>query len=158
MLGADIYEFFTTAALWRPKIELGELNLLRLHMTIQPQPGGKPWSLEPVIRKSLSVAARKARVIDGWVEYDNRRIPLDLVLDTLECSIAYRDDPQRYDVQVSYRNSPLLWSGRKFVYDLDAHLNVLPTGLQIVDFKLREDKSTFSGGGSLSIGCPFDRV
>src|SRR5512135_2720453 len=48
---------FRLAALWRPKIELGELNLLRLHMTIQPQPGGKPWSLEPVIRKSLSVAA-----------------------------------------------------------------------------------------------------
>ncbi len=141
---------FRLASFWRPKIVLGELNLLRLHMTIRPQPGGKPWSLEPVIRRSLQVAARKAAVIDSWVEYDNRRIPLDLVLDTLECGITYRDDPQRYEVQVSYRNSPLLWSGRKFVYDLDAHLNVLPTGLQIVDFKVREDKSTFSGGGSLS--------
>ena len=141
---------FRLAALWRPKIELGELNLLRLHMTIVPQPGGGPWNIEPVIRRSLSVAARKATVRDSWVEYNNRRIALDLVLDALECDIAYRTDPQRYDVQVSYRNSPLLALGRKFVYDLDARLNVLPTGLQIVDFKLREDKSTFSGSGSLS--------
>jgi hypothetical protein len=144
---------FRLAALWRPKIELGELSLVRLHMTIVPQPGGGPWNMGPVIRRSLALAARKAVVTDSWVEYNNRRIPLDLVLEALECDIQYRPDPQRYIALVSYRNSPLLWQGRKFVYDLDAHLEVLPTGLEIVEFKLREDKSHFTGSGSLK---PWD--
>jgi hypothetical protein len=109
--------------------------------------------MEPVIRRSLAVAARKAIVKDSWVEYNNRHIPLDLVLDALECDIQYRPNPQRYVAQVSYRNSPLFWQGRKFVYDLSAHLEVLPTGLEIVEFKLREDKSNFTGSGSLK---PWD--
>lgn len=141
---------FRLAALWRPKIELGELNLVRLHMSIVPQPGGAPWSFEPVIRRALSVAARQVTIRDSWVEYNNRRIPLDLVLDGLDCSIQYRPDPQRYEVQLAYKNSPLFWLARKFVYDLDAHLNLLPTGLEIVEFKLREDKSNFSGSGNLN--------
>jgi hypothetical protein len=140
---------FRLATLWRPKIELGALNLTRLHMTIRPQPGGAPWNMEPVIRTSLAVAARQAVVKDSWVEYDNRRIPLDLVLESLNCDIAYQPDPQRYEVQVSYRNSPLRWLGRNFVYDLDAHLRVLPTGLDIVEFKMRQNKSRFTGSGSL---------
>lgn len=140
---------FRLATFWRPRIELSELNLDRLRMSIVPQPGGGPWSMEPIIRRSLSVAARRARVKDSWVEYDNRRIPLDLVLDGLECNIQYHPDPQRYAVEVSYRNSPLLWLGRRFVYDLNARLNVMPTGLEIVEFKVREDRSTFQGSGSL---------
>jgi hypothetical protein len=141
---------FRLTALWRPKIELGELNLTRLHMSIVPQPGGAPWSLEPVIRRSLSVAARKTTVRDSWVQYDNRRIPLNLTLDALDCNIQYQPSPQSYVVQLAYKNSTLLWLGRKFVYDLDARLGVLPTGLEIVEFKLREDKSRFSGSGRLS--------
>ena len=105
------------AALWRPKIDLNELNLVRLHLSIVPQPGGPPWKLEPVIRRSLSVAARKATVRDSWAEYDNRRIPLDLTLTALDCDIQYQPNPQSYAVQLAYRNSPLLWSGRNLVHD-----------------------------------------
>jgi translocation and assembly module TamB len=146
----EISGSFRLTTLWRPKFELSELYLLRPHISIRPQPGGKPFSIEPVMRRAIQVAARKATIRNGWVEYDNRRIALDLVLEGLECDIQYRPSPQSYAVRLAYRNSTLLWAGRKFVYDLDARLNVLPGGLEIAEFKLRENKSRFSGRGSLS--------
>ncbi len=137
-------------SLWRPKIDLTELNLIRPRMRILPAPGGGPTRLGAIMRKSLDVAAGKATIQDGWVEWNNRRIPLNLVMDALNCSIAYQPDPQSYAVQISYRNSPLQWGERRFVYDLDASVNLLATGLEINSFALREGRSRFAGGGALN--------
>jgi autotransporter translocation and assembly factor TamB len=140
---------FRITTLWRPKFELGELNLVRPHISITPQPGGAPWSIEPIMRRSLDVAARKTTLRDGWVQYNNRRIQLNLDLEGLDCGFQYRPDPQSYLVHLAYKNGSLLWSNRKFVYDLDAVLAVFRTGLEIIEFKLREDKSRFNGNGTL---------
>lgn len=135
------------AALWRPKIDLGELNLIRPRMTILQGPNAAFSSLQPIIRRSLDIAARRAAIRDGWVDLNYRRIPLNLVMDALNCSIQYRTSPQSYVMEVAYKNSPMEWAGRKFVYDLNAHVQLLPTGLAIDSFELSEDKSRLSGSG-----------
>jgi len=140
---------FRLSTLWRPKFDLKELNILRPRFMIREEPGGGPSKLEAVIRRSLDVAARKATIRDGWFELNERRVPLDLVAEAFECHIQYQPDPHSYAVRVSYKNSPLQWAGRKFVYDLTATVNLLPTGLQIVSYDLREHKSRFQGAGRL---------
>jgi translocation and assembly module TamB len=135
------------AGLWRPKIDLGELNLIRPRMRIVPEPNAASPSLQPIIRRSLDIAARRATIKDGWVELNYRHIPLDLVMDALNCRIQYRGNPQSYVVELAYKNSPLDWADRKFVYDLNAHVQLLPSGLVIDSFELREDKSHLSGVG-----------
>jgi hypothetical protein len=141
---------FRLAALWRPKFELGELNLIRPRIVIREEPGGPPSKLEAVIRKSLDVAARKATIRDGWFELNERRVPLNMSAEAFDCSIQYQPSPHSYAVRVSYKNSPLQWAGRKFVYDLTASVNLLPTGLEIVSYDLREHRSRFQGGGRLN--------
>jgi hypothetical protein len=140
---------FRLASLWRPKFELSELNIIRPRFVIREEPGGPPSKLESVMRRSLDVAARKATIRDGWFELNDRRVPLDLAAEAFDCSIQYRSSPQSYAVRVSYKNSPLQWAGRNFVYDLAANVYLLPTGLRIVSYDLREHKSRFQGSGNL---------
>jgi translocation and assembly module TamB len=147
------------AALWRPKIDLGELNLIRPRMTIMREPNAASSNLQPIIRRSLDVAARRAAIRDGLVDLNYRHIPLNLVMDSLDCSIRFQSNPERYVVDVAYKNSPLDWAGRKFVYDLNANVQLLHTGLTIHSFELREDKSRLSGSGTVdNWGAPVLRV
>jgi len=137
------------AALWRPRIELNELNLQRPHLAIAPEPGGSPWNLQPIISQALGFAARKVTITDGWVDLNYRHIPLNMVMDALNCDIRYRPNPVSYEVQLEYKNSPLDWLGRRFVYDLRTQFRLLASGLEIDSYEFREDKSHFSGNGSV---------
>jgi translocation and assembly module TamB len=138
------------AALWRPRIELNELNLQRPHLTIAPEPGGSAWSLQPIVRNALDFAARKVTITDGWVDLNYRHIPLNMVMDALNCDIRYRPNPVSYEVQLEYKNSPLDWAERRFVYDLRTKFRLLPSGLEIESFEFREDKSHFTGNGRIN--------
>ncbi len=138
------------SALWRPKIDLAELNLIRPKLTIVQAPGVPPTPMEPIITGALVVAARKATIQDGWVELNYRHIPLDLAMDSLDCSIQYRARPESYSVNVAYKNSPLLWPPRRFVYDLRAAVEILPSGMHIDSFEIREGSTLLKGVGVMS--------
>ncbi len=108
----EVTGVFRLTTLWRPRVELAELTIIRPRFAIRQEPGGGTWSLAPIMKRSIDVAARKAAIRDGWVELNNRRIPLNLTVDALNCSIRYRPSPQSYNLQVEYKNSPLQWAGR----------------------------------------------
>ncbi len=142
---------FRIGRLIKPRPRISELVLVRPRIALLTGTGGG-WSPERflrVFRRSLDFAAAKVDVQDGWFELDNRRVPFSVALEDLVCDIRYREAPERYDVELSYRNSRFLWAGRDIVYDLKTRMSVSMVGIEFASLGMRYKDSFLAGNGTL---------
>ncbi len=138
------------SSVWHFSLHLAELNITRPRVELISAQGGGGWSPESVLKSlriSLDLAAGKILLTDGWVQIDNRRIPLNLSLDDVLCEIRYVAQPQQYAIRLAYRNSRLLYEGRDIHYNLDTRVNLSMGGVDVESFQLQRGKSQLYGDG-----------
>ncbi|NWG12835.1 MAG: translocation/assembly module TamB domain-containing protein [Acidobacteria bacterium] len=142
---------FRVGRLIHPKPRISDLVLVRPHISLLTGTGGgwNPEGFLKVFRRSLDFAAAKVDVQEGWVEVDNRRVPFSVALEDLVCDIRFREAPERYDVELSYKNSRFLWAGRDIVYDLETRMSVSMAGIEFTSLGIRHKASLLAGSGSL---------
>ncbi len=142
---------FRIGRLIKPRPRISELVLVRPHIALLTGTGGgwNPEGFLRVFRRSLDFAAARVDVQDGWLELDNRRVPFSVALEDLSCDIRYREAPERYDIELSYKNSRFLWAGRDIIYDLKTRMSVTLAGIHFASLEIRYKDSFLAGSGSL---------
>lgn len=138
--------------LWKPAVDLRELTVIGPQITLISGEGGGGFNagrFESILAGSLKLAARKVVLRRGWLEWNHKRIPLDLTLRDFECTFGHRHDPLSYDITLSYEEGRVLWAGRDIVYGLSARLRLFASGLDIESFRVKRPHSTVEGRGTL---------
>lgn len=138
--------------LWKPAVDLRELTVIRPRIMLTSGEGGGGFNagrFESLLAGSLKLAARKVVLHQGWLEWNHKRIPLDLTLREFQCTFGHRNDPLSYDILLSYEEGRILWAGRDIVYGLSARLHLFTSGLDIESFRVKRPQSTVEGRGTL---------
>jgi len=137
---------------WKSGGELLDLNLVGPQITILTETSGSGWqasSILPALERTIEFAARRVQVRDGWLQLNNRRIPLEVALDDLSCDVRYQEDPGGYRVGLSYRNGRLAWARRNFQYDLKGVVLLSLVGLDFESFEISRNESIIEGTGRM---------
>ena len=139
-------------SLWRFKVDLAEVHARRPRLRVAVGRDGEAFDPEKIMQGlnvSLDLAAGKVTIDGGWLDFNDRRIPVDLVLRDALCEVSYRARPRGYAVHLAYRDGSAVWSGRPLTYDLDTRLLVTLDGVEIDSYDFREGESRLRGAGSL---------
>lgn len=107
--------------------------------------GRKPFLKS--LRVSLDFAAGRVLLSDGWVEVNNKSIPLDLQLTDLTCEIRYSADPPCYRIRIAYKNSRLLWLDSDIVHGIDARVRLGMAGVDIDSLEIVRGRTRLLGDG-----------
>jgi hypothetical protein len=149
----EISGSLSVTSLWRPKIQLNELNLIRPQIKLSSAQGGGPWNPEPllkILRFSLGFGVGKIVLSDGTLQVNNRSTPFDLSARDFQCEMHYSKDPSSYKVHIAYKEGSFVIKHQPLVYDLDVNTSLTLDGLDIESFELARQRTVLKGKGSLT--------
>ena len=149
----EISGSISITSLWRPKIQLNELNLIQPQIKLSSGQEGSPWNPEPllrVLRFSLGFGIGKIGLRDGILRVNNRSTPFDLSARDFQCEMRYSADPSSYRVHFAYKEGSFVIQQHPLIYDLDVNLGLTIEGLDIESFELARHRTVLKGRGSLT--------
>jgi translocation and assembly module TamB len=148
----------TVVSLWQKQAYLASLDVTKPRVRIVTYPDGTTNIPGPKVRtqgksvfeRFVDLAVRKMVVKDGWFEYDNRRIPINLVAENFSLAFAWDGAQRRYEGTV--KAQPFLFDWEKFApLEFDATVDVAMErgGLQIEKATVTRGKSTMHATGTM---------
>jgi hypothetical protein len=149
----EISGSLNVTSLWRPKIQLNELNLIRPQIKLSSAQEGGAWNPEPllkILRFSLGFGVGKIVLNNGTLQVNNRSTPFDLSARDFQCEMHYSKDPSSYKVHIAYKEGSFFIQHQRLVYDLDVHTSLTLGGLDIESFELARHRTVLKGKGALT--------
>jgi hypothetical protein len=148
----EISGSLSLSSLWRPRIQMNELNLIRPQIKLSSGQEGSRWNPGPllkILRFSLGFGVGKIVLREGILQVNNRSTPFDLSAKDFQCEMRYSKDPSSYKVHVAYKEGSFLIQNHSFVYDLDVNTSLTLDGLDIESFELARHRTVLKGNGSM---------
>src|SRR5262249_49637660 len=115
-----------------------------------PGPKIKRENAKSPFEQFVALSARSFQVKDGWFEYDNQRIPLNLQAENLKVDFVWERDGPRYRGTVSAKPFHFHWPKiEPLTFDTQVEVAMDKTGLTFTKSEIRKGKSLIEATGRL---------